>query len=64
MNQEILHLRQEVTTLTAAPRTTLEVEEQIATIQTTIEETTHWSNPRNFLESYTRQDIVFYSETH
>ena len=45
MSQEILQLCQEVATLTAivttAPRTTPEVEEQIATIHTAIEETSH-----------------------
>ena len=46
MRQEITHLHQEVVSLTAtvtsAPRTTPEVEEWIATIQTTIAETTRW----------------------
>lgn len=46
MSQEITHLRSEVAsltaTVTAAPRTTPEVEEQIVTIQTAIEETTKW----------------------
>ena len=48
MCQEITHLRQEVVsltaTVTAAPHTTPEVEKRIATIQTTIEETTRWVN--------------------
>ena len=43
MSQDILQLRQEVTTLiatvTATPRTAPAMEEQIATIQTAIEET-------------------------
>ena len=46
MSQEITHLRQEVVsltaTVTAASHTTSEVEEQIATIQTAIEETSRW----------------------
>ena len=45
MSQEILQLHQEVATLTvtviAAPCTTPKVEEQIATIQTAIEETSY-----------------------
>ena len=46
MKWDITHLHQEVVsltaTVTAAPRTTPEVEERIATIQTAIEETTRW----------------------
>ena len=46
MSQEILHLRHEVAsltaTLTAVARTSPKMEEQIATILTTIEETSHW----------------------
>ena len=46
MNQEILLLHQEVTSLTTTdtntPRTSPDMEEQIATIQIAIEETSRW----------------------